>query len=206
MQDTRQQILSLLQQQGSRTINAIAEAMTLSAATVRHHLTILQRDGLVNADRVRQPVGRPRLVYSLSSTGRESFPKKYDEFSTMLLTELREMYGAEAIRTLMQRIATQKVEDLEVDIVPMDPLERIELLHELFSRDGYVSELEVEQGHALLLHHTCPFQSIVKLHPEVCLLNDYIIKSITDSRYRKVSCIMKGDDACSYEFDLTTTP
>jgi len=205
MQDTRQQILSLLQQQGSGTVNSIASDMSLSPATVRHHVTILQRDGLVNAERVRQSVGRPRLVYSLSSVGRETFPKKYDEFSTMMLTELSKMYGRDVINTLMQRIAEQKVADLNVDIVPLDPVERLQLLNQMFSGEGYISELTVEGNQAVLRQHTCPFQSIVKVHPEVCLLNNYIINGITDSAYVQGACIMKGDAFCSYVFDLTST-
>ncbi|MBN2556169.1 MAG: ArsR family transcriptional regulator [Anaerolineales bacterium] len=202
MQDTREQILRLLQQEGAGTISTIAVAMNLATATIRHHLTILERDGLVEVEQVRQRVGRPHLEYSLTPVGRESFPKKYDEFSTQLLSEIRFRYGNQAVAELIRGIARRKLESIEVDLEKLDTAQRLEVLQSFLSHEGHVSSFKLKGNTARLEQHACPYQSIVMEHPEVCLLNDVLIRNIMDLPYEKQGCLVSGDDACIFEITL----
>lgn len=202
MQDTRQEILSLLQKEGSGTINSIADSMGLATATIRHHLTILERDGFIDVQQQRQAVGRPHLVYSLSNSGRETFPKKYDEFSTQLLTEIRALYGDKAVAELIHNIAERKLTELEQPLEKLTPEERLEILQAILASEGYVSNVAREGDNVLLIQHACPYQTVVQAHPEVCLLSSHLIRSIMDRPHRKRSCLVRGDDACVFEIPL----
>jgi len=66
MKSTRERVLQTLLTNPNSTINALAEAVGINAVSVRHHLTSLQADNLVQSQEERHGVGRPRLVYSLT--------------------------------------------------------------------------------------------------------------------------------------------
>ena len=64
MQSTRTYILQLIRDEGRVTVDRLAEKLGLSPMTIRHHLALLQRDGLVQAEVMPSPGrrGRPRLL------------------------------------------------------------------------------------------------------------------------------------------------
>ena len=47
MQSTRQQILEYLQRHGRGTVKELGELLDLTSTGIRQHLTVLERDGLV---------------------------------------------------------------------------------------------------------------------------------------------------------------
>jgi predicted ArsR family transcriptional regulator len=77
MTDTRQEILQYLREKGTADINELAEALKLSPVTIHYHINVLQRDGLLETEAVRQGVGRPRNVFTLRDTAFEKFPQSY---------------------------------------------------------------------------------------------------------------------------------
>ncbi len=85
MNDTREQILRLIKARGQTTIAEMADALSISAVSVRHHLSTLQAEGLVRSAEVRRGVGRPHLAYSLTEAAQERFPTKYLRLSDRLL-------------------------------------------------------------------------------------------------------------------------
>ncbi len=74
MQSTRARIIELLRRCGGATVDDITNELALAPATVRRHLDVLQRDGLVEMRSERVPLGRPHFVFSLTETGMESVP------------------------------------------------------------------------------------------------------------------------------------
>ena len=78
MQDTRQKILDHLKTHGEATVEELREWLGgITAVTVRHHLDVLRRDGLVDAPTVerRDTPGRPRYVYTLTEKASRYFPR-----------------------------------------------------------------------------------------------------------------------------------
>ncbi|TET95672.1 MAG: winged helix-turn-helix transcriptional regulator, partial [Dehalococcoidia bacterium] len=62
IQSTRQQILQYLQRHGRATVKELGSLLSLTSTGIRQHLTVLERDGLVDAREERGRVGRPTLV------------------------------------------------------------------------------------------------------------------------------------------------
>jgi len=89
MKSTREKVLQTLITNPQSTIVDIAKSVGINAISVRHHITSLQADGLVNAEEERHGVGRPRLVYSLSESGQENFPKRYLRLTNHLLEQMK---------------------------------------------------------------------------------------------------------------------
>lgn len=107
MQSTRQEILEILKQERQATVEDLAERLDLTAMTIRHHLNVLQAQGLVVAAKVRrlQTVGRPRLVYTLTEAADELFPQGYSELARYLVSEVKETMGPSQMREVFQRMA-----------------------------------------------------------------------------------------------------
>jgi predicted ArsR family transcriptional regulator len=61
-ESTRERVLKTLLTQEQCTINELAKAVDINPISVRHHITKLQSEGLVNSTEERHGVGRPRRV------------------------------------------------------------------------------------------------------------------------------------------------
>ena len=73
---TREAILGLLRRRSGRSVGELARELGLAGATVRRHLDVLLRDGLVTAGQLRGRTGRPRYVFSLTGEGAERFGRR----------------------------------------------------------------------------------------------------------------------------------
>jgi predicted ArsR family transcriptional regulator len=73
VQTTRARIVDLLRG-GDATVENITIELALAPATVRRHLDVLLRDGLVEMRSERLPLGRPHFVFTLSEVGLEAQP------------------------------------------------------------------------------------------------------------------------------------
>src|SRR3989337_2755393 len=105
MQSTRGRILEYLQRHGRGTVKELGLLLSLTSTGIRQHLTVLERDGLVEAREERGRVGRPTLVYSLTEKADGPFPKTYDLLAGVLLEEVRASEGNEKLHQLLHRVA-----------------------------------------------------------------------------------------------------
>ena len=58
MQTVRKRILELLKEWGEASVSELAEALGIAPVSVRHHLDILQGQGLITVARVRRRMHR----------------------------------------------------------------------------------------------------------------------------------------------------
>jgi predicted ArsR family transcriptional regulator len=119
MQTSKQQLLALLKRTGSVTVEEAAGALAVASMTARQHLVGLEKDGLVQAERVRRANGRPHYLYRLTDKGdNDAFPRRYDLFAQVLLEEVGlldpdEIYGLspdEKRMLIVQRTADRVAE------------------------------------------------------------------------------------------------
>src|SRR5438445_7295038 len=107
MQSTRQRMLEYLQRSGRATVKELGQLLGLTSTGIRQHLTVLERDGLVDAREERGRVGRPTLVYSLTEKADSLFPKTYDVLASVLLEEIRASDGNEKLHQMLQKVAAR---------------------------------------------------------------------------------------------------
>src|SRR3990172_8819772 len=103
MQRTRRQILDILKRRGKASLEELATAVELVPVTVRAHLSVLERDDLVQAEETRGRIGRPYFVYSLTPEAQELFPRSYHALSDRLLSALQEVYGPTGVKRVLER-------------------------------------------------------------------------------------------------------
>jgi predicted ArsR family transcriptional regulator len=75
VQSTRARIVELLRVAEGATVEEITNQLALAPATVRRHLDVLLRDGLVEMRSERVPLGRPHFVFTLTEAGLEALPR-----------------------------------------------------------------------------------------------------------------------------------
>ena len=157
MKSTKDKILQTLLRRPKITINELAEAVEINPISVRHHLTNLQMEGLIEADEVRHGVGRPRLVYSLTQDGMERFPTKYLRLTTRLLTQMKETMPAPVVAKLFNQIAEDLASEYSSQIQGLSMEERLEFVKELLAQEGFTVEWEKKDGMHQIHEISCPY-------------------------------------------------
>ncbi len=91
MSVSRDNILTIIRQNNGVNVDGLAREMQLAPATVRRHLDILERDGLVDHSEVRKPTGRPQYSFHLTEKGHDSVPKDYSRLLNELVSDIKGM-------------------------------------------------------------------------------------------------------------------
>jgi DeoR family transcriptional regulator, suf operon transcriptional repressor len=198
MKSTKDKILQTLLRHPKITINELAEAVDINPISVRHHLTNLQMEGLIEAEEVRHGVGRPRLVYSLTQDGMERFPTKYLRLTTRLLAQMKETMPAPVVSNLFNQIAEDLANEYSSQIQGLNMEERLEFVKELLAQEGFTVEWERTGGQYQIHEISCPYYQIGVAHPEVCTVDQTLISKMLAVPANKVQCILNGGSHCTY--------
>lgn len=198
MKSTRERILQTLLRRPRTTINELAEAVGINPISVRHHLSNLQVEGLVDAEEERHGVGRPRLVYFLTEDGKEHFPTRYLRLTTRLLSQLKEKLPGPVVGELFREVASGLAEEHREQLKGLSVEERLEVLKDLLAEEGFVVEWE-KQGSDYLIHEiTCPYLQVGQAHPEICTVDQTLISKMLAVPANKVQCVLSGAAHCTY--------
>jgi predicted ArsR family transcriptional regulator len=209
MQSTRQQILEYLQRHGRGTVKELGTLLGLTSTGIRQHLTVLERDSLVEAHEERGRVGRPTLVYSLTDKADSLFPKTYDTLATVLLEELRASEGKQKVHVLLQRVARRLAEP-HVRRVQGKPMrDRVRETVSIMEEQGCVVDWheageEAGTGSAVdepvyfIDEYTCPFPKTAEADRAVCALHVEFVRALTGGDTRLSRSLLRGERACTY--------
>jgi len=198
MKSTRDKILQTLLRKPRSTINDLAEAVGINPISVRHHLTNLQMEGLVEGQEERHGVGRPRLVYVLTEDGMEKFPTRYLRLTMRLLAQMKETIPAPMVSMLFNQIAEDLASEYASKIQGLDMEERLEFVKSLLAEEGFTVEWEKKEGQYQIHEISCPYYQIGIAHPEVCTVDQTLISKMLAVPANKVQCILDGGAHCTY--------
>jgi len=198
MKSTKERILQTLLRKPKLTINDLAEAVEINPISVRHHLSNLEKEGLIAADEERHGVGRPRLVYSLTEDGMEHFPTKYMRLTTRLLAQMKESIPGPIVASLFNQIAEDLASQYASDIKGLNMEERLDFVKELLAQEGFTVEWEKKDGQYEIHEISCPYYQIGIAHPEVCTVDQTLISKMLAVPANKVQCILNGGAHCTY--------
>lgn len=198
MNSTRDKILRTLLSKPRSTINDLAEAVGINPISVRHHLTNLQMEGLVEGQEERHGVGRPRLVYILTDEGMERFPTRYLRLTTRLLTQMKETMPGPMVSKLFGQIAEDLASEYASDMKNLSMEERLDFVKEMLAQEGFTVEWEKKDGNYEIHEISCPYYQIGVAHPEVCTVDQTLISKMLALPVSKVQCILDGGTHCTY--------
>ena len=198
MKSTKDRILQTLLGKPKLTINDLAEAVEINTISVRHHLSNLEKEGLITAEEERHGVGRPRLVYSLTEDGMERFPTKYLRLTTRLLAQMKESMPGPMVASLFNQIAEDLADQYASDIKGLNMEERLDFVKDLLAQEGFTVEWEKKDDQYEIHEISCPYYQIGIAHPEVCTVDQTLISKMLALPANKVQCILNGGAHCTY--------
>lgn len=204
MKSTRERILQTLLNNPNSTISDLADAVDINTISVRHHLTNLQAEGLILAKEERHGVGRPRLIYTLTESGVERFPTRYLNLTNRLLTQLKSHLSKKEIEKIFVQIAQDLAQEQNLKTQNMSVEDKLDFIKDSLSDEGFVIEWKKEGDDYTIDEVTCPFYHVSQNHPEVCTIDQALFSKILSVPVQKVRCVLKGDNQCSYIFNVKT--
>ena len=198
MQATRQDILDLLRRRSQATVKEIGDELGLTATGIRQHLTVLERDGLVESREERGHVGRPALVYRLSPAGDGIYPKKYDELANALIEEARSILGPQALAQLMKSVANRFAAPHATRLAGKPPDERVEATGRILeARGNVVTQSEDADGYSVR-KHTCEYWNVATKNSIICALDVEFVRQLAGADARLTTSLLRGDDCCTF--------
>jgi predicted ArsR family transcriptional regulator len=199
MQSTRQEILEILKEEKQATVDDLAEQLELTPMTIRHHLNVLQAQGLVEASKVRrlQKVGRPRLVYTLTDAADDLFPQGYSELARHLVSEVKETMGPEETTDLLRRVAFRMAREGPAPTPGQSFEERLDQVVNYLEGRGFIFRWEKTDEGYVLSNINCPYRQVAKEHSEVCAMDSVLIEELTGVAPKHLSNLREGDTTCT---------
>jgi predicted ArsR family transcriptional regulator len=206
MQETRHQILTILKEKGSATVDDLAVSLELTPITVRHHLSILLGEGYLSAQQVRRKVGRPHYVYSLTDKAADVFPQGYHLLTDRLLDELKGMVGQEGTEVLLARLADKLAASIKPDVGDGTLEERLDKAANLLVAEGFLARWEKTADGYVFYELNCPYRRVIQHHPEVCTMDQRFLSDVLRIGVEKIDCIVAGGERCSYRVHTEQLP
>jgi len=203
MQATRQEILDYLRRESRATVKELGQLLGLTSTGIRQHLTVLERDGLVEAHEERGHVGRPALVYQLTEEGDALYPKRYGELANLLLGEVRDVAGPQGLQTILRRAAYRFAEPYQERLRGLSLGERVNEAREIIHERGCLAEVQQDGDQWFLSQLTCPFPNVARENSSVCALDVDFIRLIIGVDVRLTKSLVRGDGCCTFRISRT---
>jgi DeoR family transcriptional regulator, suf operon transcriptional repressor len=204
MQQTRRYILENLRKRGQATVDDIVNDLReqrgddITSVTVRHHLNILQEEGLITSPqfRRRNTPGRPQHVYALTDKAHTYFPNNYQRLAQGLLQELQSHLPAEGVNVILEGVAQQMAREAAIPDLPMP--DRLDLAVSYLSEHGYQAAWEVANDGYVLHTFNCPYHTLAEEDTALCEMDIRLVATLLSVVPRRLSHVGAGDETCSY--------
>ncbi len=191
--------LKVMQQAG---LKELANVMKVSRMAIHKHLTVLQMRGLVEGVETRGRIGRPRMVYQLTSQSKTVFPKSYSAIATYAFDFIERNMGKEAVEKVLRERQSElfdqyykRLRDLEFD-------KQVKELARIRDEEGYIAESKKESkssgGKHVLLEYNCPIIHIAEKHWEACTTETELFEKLLDADIETTHRAAKGDSICKF--------
>lgn len=198
--NTRSRVLRSLLLNQKRTVNELAESVDINPISVRHHVNKLEAEGLILSIEERHGVGRPRLVFSLTPKGMEQFPQRYLQLTLRLLEQLKSTLPDKVLGSIFKDVAEGIANDLthDINLEDLDLKERLELLQEVLTSEGFMVNIQEDEGSIYIVEASCPYHHVGEDFPEICVVDQELIAHFASTTPKRVECILDGDKQCKY--------
>lgn len=204
--DTRAHVARLILEHGPATAATLGDRLGLTPAAIRRHLDSLLADGMVEPrdarPQGRRGRGRPARLFAITDRGRSTFYHAYDDTAASALRFLAERLGPAAV----EEFARRQVADLErrygARLRAARPEQRVALLAEALSADGYAASAGHGPGPGplggdQLCQHHCPVAHVAAEFPQLCEAETEAFARLLGTPVQRLATIARGDGVCT---------
>lgn len=205
MQETRHQILDILRHQSQFTVDSIVETLrnkygkNITAVTVRHHLNILQQEGLITEPELRHRTtpGRPQHTYALTEKAHQTFPNNYQQLVASLIEQLQHQLPVESVNVIFEGVADRMASEI-INLPGISQNQRLDIVVEYLTQLGYDASWEIADDGFILHTRNCPYHHISRNNEALCSMDLRLITSLVGQIPRRLSRVSDGDTSCAY--------
>lgn len=202
---TRKRIVRLIREQGRMTLSDLRKRTGLSRSTLRQHLAILARDGLITSQFIRRPTGRPPLVYRLTPRSTLAPAQTYAAFLRTMVAGMRAA-GTDQLDEVFRRIGEQlAAEHPEIRRLP-DPAARLEAARQLFFPDAESTGVERTSDGVQFSLYTCPLAEVAMEYRDLCCAARGVLSALVGAEVGQTEWIIRGDPRCTFEVRPSVAP
>lgn len=196
------QILELLlKNRAGLSIDEISYALDISRNAVQQHFSTLERDSLIKQGDLKKTAGRPVRTFVLTERGVNYFPKQYAWFSELILSDLKQEMGSEALIRYLQKLGATLSQSLLPRFEGKQTDERINELISILEDLGYQAtamKSANEEEHYIEACN-CIYHDLAQKHDEICELDKTLISLLLDKDVELVECMAKEGHVCRFK-------
>ena len=193
---SRQKVLEFVRKQQLVTVSELNQFLNMTPANIRHHISVLKADGLVERIDSRKKIGRgrPEAVYAVSRVFNEDGLETLIEgifkiwFSTISHDELSRK---------MQAIAMYLVGN-GVDVGKYSFNRKLTICMTYLNDLHYKAKWEASPSGPRINFGNCPYRKIIKHHPELCLMDKFMLEELVGIKISQVSKLERDDRGILY--------
>jgi len=188
---SRQRLLDYVQTHQLVSAVEIGLAMRMTASNARHHLAILEEQGLVEVfgQRASEGKGRPTNLYSLSQKVRG---QNLDKLAHALLKDILDGLPQQELGGVLQRIADRMSEGIPDEAtrkINRTLTRRLNDAIRFLNDQNYLPRWEAHAEAPHLIFGNCPYAVILADHPELCQLDVRLLKSLLASPVEQIAML-----------------
>lgn len=191
---TQQDLLNaLLYHASGMSIDELADHLAVTRTAIRQHLAALERDALVLRGETRPTGRRPEQLYRLTDHAKEQFPRQYQMLASVLIEEVADIIGPDALASLMRSMGRKLALDREHQVV--DEARIVQHMNQA----GYEAEVFFRSSDDKeIVAHNCVFHRLAAAHPVICELDLALIGALGGAEVDHTECMVRGGNVCRF--------
>ena len=195
-------ILYRLKTVGPQSVESLGHYLDMSTVGTRQHLTHMSELGLVCYTDVKEKVGRPVRVWSISKKGHKQFPDTHSALTLDFMTSIKTVFGEEGLDRLILDREKQTLRKYMNALSKYRSIRgKVSQLAKLREQEGYMAEwYKDDNGNYMLLENHCPICAAAKecqglCRSELSLFQNVLGENVNVSR---VEYLLEGARRCAY--------
>jgi DeoR family suf operon transcriptional repressor len=201
MCDSRYEILEILKKERC-SVDDLSSQIGISPTAVRQHLTILEGDSLITREKLKEGIGRPKVIYTTTKKAEDYFPKYYSWLAEHLIKEVVDEYGEEKMDFFLKKVGVAFSQPY-LERVRGKPLEeRIDVVAAILNEWGAYAYTENNGGYYLLRTYNCSFYDVAQKYPQVCAVHTTFLEQLLEQNPKRTASMAEGNDYCAYQIEI----
>lgn len=196
---SRQRIFKAIQKYQSVTVSELSHLLDMTPANIRHHLAVLQTDGLIERIDARKKLGRgrPEVVYSVHNIFSED---GLENLTVKILKLWFSKLSSDQVDRNLKAIANQLAADSSLmRDIPIN--KKLTLCMSYLNGLHYQAQWEASPSGPRIKFGNCPYRRIVRQYPELCLMDKYLLEELAGykiTQKNKLDRDERGKLYCSF--------
>jgi predicted ArsR family transcriptional regulator len=191
-------VLRAIQLRGRANIKDVAADLGVTASAVRLHLTQLQASGAIRKEKVREGVGRPYYVYSVTPQAHNLFYNDYGDLARILLEEVSKTQGTDALQGVLRRVADRLAAMYHNQVWDPELADRLNAWAELLDQRGIAVQIQRTDDGYILQEYGCPYHNMALENRAVCEMERQVMARLLESGVKLTQCVLDGHRGCQF--------